>query len=149
MSIKFNTVVRSISSGCLTYLIITSLTTTVWYLLVTQVLIKLSSIPLEMRRYYDNFFVDLLTLIGVFLFLSYVLYGMIRFLFLNFSASWRSRIVIGVFAGVIPAYILHATTYGIDLSDPAILSEFLILAIAGGSFPVVYQSIYSFLARSG
>ena len=146
MSIKHFSSVHRFISYVIAYLIITLFSAFIWFCITNVVLIKLQSIPQMIRDGYDNSFISLIVITAGFLLFASLLYGIIIFVVLKLSLSMATKIFVGIFAGVSPVLLVQLFTFGLTLSDPGMLTEILIMAMAGGFFPIVQSQIKNIIA---
>ncbi|MBI2284940.1 MAG: hypothetical protein HYU71_14590 [Bacteroidetes bacterium] len=146
MSIKASTPVHRFVSYALAYLIITLFSTLIWFYITKAVLIKLQSTPQKIREGYDNSFLSLIAVTSGFLLFATVLYRIIVFWALKLSSSMAIKIFVGIIAGISPVCLVQLFSFGLKLSDPGMLTEILIMAMAGGFIPIVQNQIKNMIA---
>lgn len=146
MSIKASTSVARFVSYAIAYLIITLFSSVIWFYITKTVLIKLQSISQIIRDGYDNSFLSLLAITSGFLLFTIVLYKFVTFWVLKLSSSMALKIIVGIITGIMPICLVQFLTFGLNLSDPGILTEFLIMAMAGGLIPIVQSQINKIIA---
>lgn len=113
----------------------------IMYLITDFVLMTRDTIPSRQRRGYDTPFSSILMLSYGFLFVAGILYAAIQYLFPTLSKNDLFKIMIGAIAALLPVVMLHLSTFGLPLTDPAMLTELLIMVLAGAMIPVVHKLI--------
>lgn len=129
---------RFISIG-VAYLITSLISAVLLYIITKKVLLNMQSIPLQKRQGYDNPFDSFLALSLGLLLVSLIIYQIINALLPKLFSSITLKIVLGIFSGILPLICLQLITFGISLSDPGMLTEFLVLAACGGLLPIVQK----------
>ncbi len=133
------------ASAVMAYFLIVIAVTMIWYSLTKEFLLKLDSIPEQQRQGYDNPFLSLLAVTFGFLLVAFIVYEIIITLLSTLSSSMVLKVLAGILAGIFPVVCIQLMTFGISLSDPGMLTEFLAMGIGGGLIPVVKKLMFSFL----
>lgn len=120
----------------------------IMYLITDFVLMTRDTIPSRQRRGYDTPFSSILMLCYGFLFVAGILYAAIQYLFPAISKKYSHKIVIGAIAGLLPVVMLHLSTFGLSMTDPATLTELLIMVLAGTMIPVVPKKLMGILDQN-
>lgn len=119
----------------ISYAVIVISTALLWYGITKLVLLQLPGLPSDVRQGYDNPFLSLLGLVAVFLFGAYILYAVITAM-LPKSASLFLKMLVGFIAGVLPVVVLQLSTFGLPLSNPAVVTELAIMGLGGAALPL-------------
>ncbi|MEQ1625585.1 MAG: hypothetical protein ABL870_12875 [Sediminibacterium sp.] len=134
-----------IPAAILSFLLIGFVAACIMYLITDFVLMTRDTIPSRHRRGYDISFSTILILCYSLLFVGGILYATIQYLFPAVSKKYSFKIVIGAIAGLLPVVMLHLSTFGLSLTDPATLTELLIMVLAGAMIPVVNKKLMGIL----
>lgn len=147
MPIKSNSPAIRFASATISLIIISIVLSIVWHVFVQNVLMMSPSLPPEVRHGYDNPYLSLLALTAGFLFVSYILNGIIQMMLSKITSSIVPKLILGMLTGLLPVVILQLTTFGLPFSDPAMLTQLSILAIGGGLLPITQDVIGRYLMR--
>jgi len=103
-----------------------------------EVIVKNSDAVLkEGKTYLPNSFDTLLALSLVFLIPAYLLYYLLSYFLKLRSKSLAVQILTGIVATLIPILVLYLNTYGINLANPFIQTEFIVMIISGILMPIL------------
>ncbi len=141
MPIKSTSPAIRFASVIISFIIISIALSIIWHVFVQNVLMTSPSLPPEVRHGYDNPYMSLLALTAGFLFVSYILNGIIQMMHSKITSSIVPKVILGMLTGLLPVVILQLTTVGLPLSDPAMLTQLSILAIGGGLLPITKDVI--------
>jgi uncharacterized membrane-anchored protein len=128
-------------SGIISLVIIGFVASLLMYLITDFILMTRDTIPTRQRRGYDTPFSTILILCYSLLFVAGILYAAIQYTFTAVSKKYSYKIVIGTIAGLLPVVILHLSTFGLPLTDPAMLTELLTMTFAGAMIPIVHKKL--------
>lgn len=137
-----------IPAAILSLLLIGFVAACIMYLITDFILMTRDTIPSRQRRGYDTPFSSILMLCNGFLFVAGILYAAIQYLFPAVSKKYSNKIVIGAIAGLLPVVMIHLSTFGLPLTDPAMLTELLIMVLAGAMIPVVHKKLMDILDQN-
>lgn len=137
-----------IPATILSFLLIGFVAACIMYLITDFVLMTRDTIPSRHRRGYDTPFGSILILCYSLLFVGGILYAAIQYIFPALSKNDLFKIVVGAITGLLPVVMLHLSTFGLPLNDPATLTELLIMVLAGAMIPVVHKKLIGLLDQN-
>jgi hypothetical protein len=146
--LKSKTFIKRYISGITSLVFIGFISALIMYLITDFVLMTRDIIPSRQRRGYDIPISSILILCYGFLFVTAILYAAIQYLFPAISKNNTFKIMIGAIAGLLPVVIIHLSTFGLPLTDPAMLTELLTMALAGATIPVVHKKLMGKLEQN-
>jgi hypothetical protein len=126
------------------FIIISILSSIVWYLIVEYVLVKIDAIDKSFRIGDETPYLNFLVISGLSTFLALIIYETTTLIFFGKKTAIRLKIAVGLLGGLLPIGILtgYEFTYGLPLSDPWVLTELFILGLSGAFIPVVKMKLF-------
>lgn len=144
MHLKKNNSPNRFIATVLAYILISFALSIALHLFIQNVLMKMPSIPPEVRQGYENTFVSILAITAGLLLVSLVLYGLLINIILSKTVTSKTfRVIVGILVGPLPLIIIYSSTFGITFSDPATIAQLVTMILGGGAFPIASDLLYS------